>query len=216
MEQAQQKFMLQKFPKLKKAINARRNLAKCFRELDFYSKIPMTCDELRERLHSAEWTDDEWYSLREVSKKHVDLEIFLVEAEAGMKKRIDDENEGDSTRMQHQHEEVDLFLQDHVKNVWELGEEIRMRIQSGIGSSFDLAMENPSGLVALVEAVEHYESANVEYKAVHGEEAGQGQSLGFTNMRAFALKQLYQDFNSKAEELFQNVHESVSLNEREG
>lgn len=211
MEQAQQNFMLQRFPKLKKAINARRNLAKCFRELDFYSKIPVTCDELRDALHSAEWTENEWYSLRNVSKKHVDLEIFLVEAEAGMKKRIKDEKrQRSSGRMTYKHEEVDLFLQDHVKNVWELGEEIRMRIQSGIGGAFDLAMNNPSGMVALVEAVEHYESANFEYKAVHGEEAGKSQSLGFTNMRSSALKQLYQDFNLRAEEMFSQVHEAVS------
>eukprot|EP00980_Cylindrotheca_fusiformis_P031266 scaffold26097_cov108-Cylindrotheca_fusiformis.AAC.2 len=192
-----QKFMLTKYPKLKKAINARRNLARCFRELDFYSKIPITCDELREQLHSAEWTDDEWYSLREVSRKHVELEIFLVEAELGMKKRIDEElseaknNNGKHSHGNHSHnspyrpqlglpynhEEVDHFLQDHVKNVWELGEEIRMRIQSGIGSAFELTMQNPSGMVALVEAVEHYESANLEYKTVHGQEAGVQQTL---------------------------------------
>jgi hypothetical protein len=219
-----QKFMLTKYPKLKKAINARRNLARCFRELDFYSKIPITCDELREQLHSAEWTDDEWYSLREVSRKHVELEIFLVEAELGMKKRIDEElteaaAAGGGTRqsfrpqlgLPYNHEEVDTFLQDHVKNVWELGEEIRMRIQSGIGSAFELTMQNPSGMVALVEAVEHYESANFEYKTVHGQEAGVQQTLRFTNMRAFALKQIYQDFHARGEEMFNQVHESVSV-----
>ena len=48
---------------------------------------------------------------------------------------------------------VDEIIE-HVKNVWELGDEIRMRILSGIGSSFDLALNNPAGMVALVEAVE--------------------------------------------------------------
>ena len=86
-----QTFMLTKYPKLKKAINARRNLARCFRELDFYSQIPLTCDRLREDLHQAEWTDIEWSSLRDVSREHVELEIFLVEAESGMKKRIEEE-----------------------------------------------------------------------------------------------------------------------------
>jgi hypothetical protein len=218
VEQAK-KFMLTKYPKLKKAINARRNLARCFRELDFYSKIPITCDELRELLHSSEWTDDEWYSLREVSKRHVELEIFLVEAELGMKKRIDEETNGDGAGgrggytqggLPYDHNEVDKFLHEHVKNVWELGEEIRMRIQSGIGSAFELTMNNPAGMVALVEAVEHYESANLEYKTVHGEEAGENQSLRFTNMRAFALKQIYQDFHLRGEENFNQVYEAVS------
>jgi hypothetical protein len=38
-----QKFMLMRYPKLKKAINARRNLARCFCALDVYSQIPVTC-----------------------------------------------------------------------------------------------------------------------------------------------------------------------------
>ncbi|KAG7343804.1 exocyst complex component Sec6 [Nitzschia inconspicua] len=236
-----QTFMLTRYPKLKKAINARRNLARCFRELDFYSQIPLTCDRLREELHSAEWTEVEWSSLREVSREHVELEIFLVEAEAGMKKRIDEEaaenakgqtpgsmqdhrrasiNGGGSSGNRYQrhnsfipkggitnYEEVDNFLHEHVKNVWELGDEIRMRIMSGIGSAFELAMNNPAGLVALIEAVEVYETANEEYKTVHGEEAGSNQNLRFTDMRASALKQMYQDFELRGLEVFREVHE---------
>ena len=281
-----QTFMLTKYPKLKKAINARRNLARCFRELDFYSQIPLTCDRLREDLHQAEWTDVEWSSLRDVSREHVELEVFLVEAEAGMKKRIEEEileshgggnnNDGDggdfdNSRRSHlrqgknggrsgssrfggsrshmisssalgrlqNYEEVDNFLHEHVKNVWELGDEIRMRIMSGIGGAFDLATNNPAGLVALVEAVEVYESANEEYKSVHGEEtggsgsndgnddddneeksdphpnptkdaSGSDSNLRFTDMRASALKQLYQDFELRGMEVFREVHEEVS------
>jgi len=258
-----QTFMLTNYPKLKKAINARRNLARCFRELDFYSQIPLTCERLREDLHSAEWTDHEWSSLREVSREHVELEIFLVEAESGMKKRIEEEiregqqrsgepDEHDTSRLAHltraeqrnsasgnglsigstrlsklqNYEEVDNFLHEHVKNVWELGDEIRMRIMSGIGGAFELATNNPAGLVALVEAVESYEQANEEYKTVHGEEAGGkltgnekpqsyrtnnkgAQNLRFTDMRASALKQMYQDFELRGLEVFREVHEVV-------
>lgn len=230
-----QKFMLTRYPKLKKAINARRNLARCFRELDFYSQIPVTCDRLRDDLHSAEWTENEWNSLREVCREHVELEIFLVEAEAGMKKRIDEEAEEmrgqsvneprsrldlpksrsaymSSLKMPHNYDEVDNFLHEHVKNVWELGDEIRLRIRSGIGAAFDLAMNNPAAMVALVEAVEVYETAAEEYKTVHGEEAGQSSnSLRFTDMRASALKQIYQDFEMRGLEVFREVHESVSV-----
>lgn len=252
-----QTFMLTRYPKLKKAINARRNLARCFRELDFYSQIPLTCNRLREELHQAEWTEVEWSSLREVSREHVELEIFLVEAEAGMKKRIDEEaaetrtatsSSGGGDRgmgqtdhrrtsllgggasssgpnrdhnkgrpsflpngLPHNYEEVDNFLHEHVKNVWELGDEIRMRIMSGVGGAFELATNNPAGLVALVEAVEVYETANEEYKTVHGEEAGLNQSLRFTDMRASALKQMYQDFELRGLEVFREVHEVVSV-----
>ena len=224
VEQRSQTFMLTRYPKLKKAINARRNLARCFRELDFYAKIPLTCDRLRDELHSAEWTDNEWNSLRDVCREHVDLEIFLVEAEAGMKKRIDEERQDQdrsssgpggrssylSSKMtMHNHEEVDNFLHEHVKNVWELGDEIRVRIMSGIGTAFDLAMNNPAGMVALVEAVEVYETANEEYKTVHGEEAGSSQTLRFTDMRASALKQIYQDFESRGLEVFREVQDMV-------
>jgi hypothetical protein len=90
---ATNQFMLTKYPKLKQAINARRNLGRCFRELDFFSQIPSTCDRLREELHAGEWTAHEWSTLRSVCREHVELEIFLVEAEAGMKKRLQEEEQ---------------------------------------------------------------------------------------------------------------------------
>ena len=54
---------------------------------------------------------------------------------------------------------MDGFLDGHVQNVWELGEEIRMRIIAGMGDAFELSATNPAGMVALVEAVEVYERA---------------------------------------------------------
>jgi hypothetical protein len=219
-----QKFMLTRYPKLKKAINARRNLAKCFRELDFYSEIPLKCESLRDQLHGAEWSDEEWNSLRDVSREHVELEIFLIEAEDGMKKRIDEETpviDNDHVNAKrssyvpssvpHSYAEVDNYLHKHVKNVWELGDEIRLRIMSGIATAFDLAMNNPAGMVALVEAVEVYETANEEYRTVHGEEAGENQTLRFTDMRASALKQIYNDFEAKGLQVVQEVHDMVRV-----
>jgi Exocyst complex component Sec6 len=226
-------FMLTKYPKLKQAINARRNLARCFRELDFFAQIPSTCDRLREELHAGEWTVHEWSSLRSVAREHVELEIFLVEAEAGMKKRLYEEEAelskdnstgrkanrrasnsfGRSTFQQNglgnmasNNSLIDRFLEEHVQNVWELGDEIRLRLMSGISTAFDLAMNNPAGMVALVEAVEVYETANSDYKAVHGEEAGKrNQKLGFTDMRAAALAELYKDFESRGLDVFREL-----------
>lgn len=220
-------FMLTKYPKLKQAINARRNLARCFRELDFFAQIPSTCDRLREELQSCEWTTHEWSTLRSVCREHVELEIFLVEAEAGMKKRLDEEEETaqtattkqsrksrnkkfgrqafSNTGLRRDHELIDRFLQEHVQNVWELGDEIRMRIMSGIASSFELAMNNPGGMVALCEAVEVYQSANDDYKAVHGVEAGKSQTLRFTDMRAAALGELYKDFEARGLDIFREL-----------
>jgi Exocyst complex component Sec6 len=224
-------FMLTKYPKLKQAINARRNLARCFRELDFFAQIPSTCDRLREELHAGEWTVHEWSSLRSVAREHVELEIFLVEAEAGMKKRLNEEESEmnkDNTRptprrtnsifgrnafqqsgmsnMATNNSLIDRFLEEHVQNVWELGDEIRLRLMSGIGTAYDLAMNNPAGMVALVEAVEVYETANSDYKAVHGEEAGKrNQKLGFTDMRAAALAELYRDFETRGLDVFRDL-----------
>lgn len=221
-------FMLTKYPKLKQAINARRNLARCFRELDFFAQIPSTCDRLREELHAGEWTVHEWSSLRSVAREHVELEIFLVEAEAGMKKRLNEEEsefnkesmanknrrasssfgrnafqQSGMSNMATNNSLIDRFLEEHVQNVWELGDEIRLRLMSGISTAYNLAMSNPAGMVALVEAVEVYETANADYKAVHGEEAGKrNQKLGFTDMRAAALAELYRDFENRGLEVF--------------
>jgi Exocyst complex component Sec6 len=229
VEQTDQ-FMLTKYPKLKQAINARRNLARCFRELDFFAQIPSTCDRLREELHAGEWTAHEWSSLRSVAREHVELEIFLVEAERGMKKRLEGEGEQSkqskpsrrqsddanfgrnafrNSGINNSNALIDRFLEEHVSNVWELGDEIRLRIMSGIASSFDLALNNPAGMVALVEAVEVYETANDDYSAVHGEEAGQdshqSQTLRFTDMRAAALGELYKDFETRGLDVFREL-----------
>jgi hypothetical protein len=221
VEQTNQ-FMLTKYPKLKQAINARRNLARCFRELDFFSQIPHTCERLREELHAGEWTAHEWSTLRNVCREHVELEMFLVEAEAGMKKRLEEEGGGAKKSKQkdkfgrnslqnkmaivdNDDDLIDRFLSEQVENVWEMGDEIRLRIMSGIGTSFDLAMNNPAGMVALVEAVEAYETANEEYKTVHGEEAGRSQNLRFTDMRASALGELYKDFEARGLDVFREL-----------
>jgi hypothetical protein len=226
-EQQQQQFMLTKYPKLKQAINARRNLARCFRELDFFSQIPATCDRLREELHAGEWTAHEWSTIRSVCREHVELEIFLVEAEAGMKQRLErggnsaEERGSSRTKSRdlfgrqafansgmggnNNDDLIDRFLEDHVGNVWELGDEIRLRIMSGIATAFDLAMNNPAGMVALVEAVEVYEAANEEYRAVHGEEAGRSLTLRFSAMRPAALGELYKDFESRGLTVFREL-----------
>lgn len=225
-------FMLTKYPKLKQAINARRNLARCFRELDFFAQIPSTCDRLREELHAGEWTAHEWSSLRSVSREHVELEIFLVEAERGMKNRLEESEQTEKGRkgrrtsigdghfgsnsfrqsglggnLANNKVLIDRFLEEQVQNVWELGDEIRLRIMSGISAAFDLALNNPSGMVALVEAVEVYETANADYKAVHGEETGDNENLNlrFTDMRAAALAELYKDFETRGLEVFREL-----------
>lgn len=204
LQQANQ-FMLTKYPKLQQTVNARRNLARCFRELDFFHQIPGTCDRLREELHAGEWTAHEWSSLRSVCREHVELEIFLVEAEAGMKQQDSYRPRyarNAAMRGRQKEELVDKFLKEHVDNVWELGDEIRLRIMSGIATSFELAMNNPSGMVALVEAIEVYESANEEYKSVHGSEQAESQTLRFTDMRAAALGELYKDLETRSLNVF--------------
>ena len=201
-------FLLAKYPYLRKAINARRNINRCFRELDFFGHIPSTCERLRDDLNSGEYTEEEWTTIRNVSMEHVELEIMLVEAEDSMKSGAHSFNDA----------VVDTFLETHVQNVWELGDEIRMRILSGIGTAFELSKNNPSGMVALVEAVEVYERAaeTFEKKRDCGFGAtsnGGDNRLRFTDMRAAALEQLYQDFELRGVEMFRGVHEHVRYNQ---
>ncbi len=194
-------FLLAKYPYLRKAINARRNINRFFRELEFFSHIPSTCERLRDDLHGGEWTDEEWSTIRNVSMEHVELEVMLVEAEDSMKGGA--HNFNDAT--------VDNFLEAHVQNVWELGDEIRMRIISGVGSAFELSMNNPAGMVALVEAVEVYERAAETFEKKRSVDNANGNRLRFTNMRAAALEQLYQDFELRGVDMFRGIHEHVRI-----
>mmetsp|Transcript_17217 Transcript_17217/g.34525 ORF Transcript_17217/g.34525 Transcript_17217/m.34525 type:complete len:635 (+) Transcript_17217:1-1905(+) len=61
-------------------------------------------------------------------------------------------------------------------------------------------------MVALVEAVEVYERANDQYKSLHDENDMPNQTLHFTDMRAAALSQIYQDFELRGLEVFRGVH----------
>lgn len=224
----QDEFILKNCPRLRSIMNARRNLFTCFRDLEFFDQMPTTCNRLREELHSGEWTTDEWKTIRSVSMEHVELEILLIEAEAGMKARLKDE-QGEMSKFVGDHsnyssddthframerntyEAVDRFLSAHVTNVWELGDEIKMRIMSGLGSSFDLAKNNPADLVALVEAVEVYERAAEHYKALLYDDAKgkEFSKLRFTDMRASALKQLYEHFQTRGLDLFRTIQMRV-------
>ena len=51
-----------------------RNTIRCFGELDFASHVISTCDRLRDDLHSAEGTAEEWSTIRNVSMEHAKLE----------------------------------------------------------------------------------------------------------------------------------------------
>jgi len=226
-------MLLAEFPRLKRSINARRNIFRCFRELEFFSQIPTTCDRLREELHEGEWTDNEWKTIRNVCMEHVELEILLVEAEAGMKAWFDDTSEGgddddasapsilshntllkswknSNSSISSHYGVVDNFLSQYVKNVWELGGEILERILSGVGSAFEIALRDPAAMVALVESVEVYERAADQYKKVHANEdqstTGNRNRLHFTDMRAKALEKLYRDFECRGLEIFRTIH----------
>jgi len=234
-------FMLQHYPHLKNVSNARRNLQRCLRDLEFFSEIPSTCERLRDELHRCEWTETEWTTIRNVSMEHVELEILLIEAEAGMKARlngqfIDDSGSGgipdrgltrrisqqagmfDSTGQSLEH--IDRFLAPHVKNVWELGDEIRERLLGGVESAFDLAMHNPAGMVALVESVEVYERASEEYEAHSKTHAGVTssststsadlQGLHFTDMRSAALAQIFKMFELRCLTVFRHMQEMAA------
>jgi hypothetical protein len=98
----------------------------------------------------------------------------------------------------HNNDEVDRFLKEHVQTVVDLGDEIRFKMFSGIASAFDLAINSPESVVAIVESVEIYESANIDYQAVHG---GDGRdapaSLRFADVRNAALAELYKDIQAQ-------------------
>jgi hypothetical protein len=85
-------------------------------------------------------------------------------------------------------------LEEHVRIVWELGDEIKLRLLSGVGMTFDLALNNPAGMVALMEAVEMCEVTGEDYKAVYGDKHSHDERLHFTDMRRGTLEHIAKDF----------------------
>jgi hypothetical protein len=224
------------YPRLSKAINARRNLQRCFRELDFYCEIKERCDRLREELFSSEKMPHEWIVVRNVAREHVDMETLLIGAEAGIKRRIDEQHlrngmDDNSSRNRARsrrrfgsnrqkavvqtYNAVDMFLFDKVKSVGALGKEIQARINRGIGAAFQLAMEHPLGMEALtplVDAVELYETAQAEYWASEGNIGVVphiNQILEFTSVRGVALRHLYQHLGVRGFNVFQKTRQNV-------
>ena len=208
-------FLLADYPKLRCAIHARKNLFRCFRDLEFFANIPSTCTRLREELSSAEYTPHEYIAIRKVSMEHVDLEVMMVEADAGLRGKFGASGQGTEVVMgekevksnasdQNPHlKEVDAFLSGHQKNVASLGKEIRERVLAAIGSAYEMSLENPSGLVALVEAIETYEAAADEYAKKPDFDVKYG--VRFTKMRKDALKTLHNNFKKRCVDVFSNI-----------
>lgn len=218
---------LAQYPQLQHINNARHNLKECFQQMDRFHQIPVTCDRLRDLLHV---NYNKAMTVRTVSKSHVDMEIMLIQIEAGLKQRAQHAAKrakqqrrrraaGDDTaatlRIQQQirkkYDQVDNLLRGHVKNVWSLGDEIRRRIEATIGEAFDEAMDdstddkiNNKDLVALVDAINLYEIAPTYHEEAHG--------LHFTNMRSAALKKLHEHFEQYASQTFRKAHLMVSPN----
>ena len=92
----------------------------------------------------------------------------------------------------HNNDEVDRFLKEHVQTVVDLGNEIRLKMFSGIQTAMGLAVNSPESVVAIVESIEIYESANKEFQSVHGGDGKNApKSLRFSDIRNVALASLY-------------------------
>ena len=232
-EHGKHKFLLTHYPKLKTAIFARRNLHRCFRELEFFWDINSRCSRLRHDLNACEWKEHEWETIREVCREHVEMQLFLVEAETDLHRRMqeswehqseDDEEDYDhkgqkilkrqESTADENYEPINRFLQEHLATVWELGEEIERRVLSGVENALGLAGKKPAGMVALVEAVECYEDAADEFRRVHAGIdlsrqtgrylAGNKPLRSITEMRKKALQHIASDFEKKAIAQFDN------------
>ena len=206
--------LLANYPKLKQAHNARRNLKKCFQELElFYTQIPDTCQHLRLKLQTSRGDP---FAIRDVCSDCVDLEAFLLEVEVGMKLRTEKGiyqqqrwRRFDDTRLRqrilHNHNRINSFLFRRAKDVWDLVGEIRRAIIAGIGRTFERAMQNhPEELKALVEAVELHEALRGKFKTEHGKNPSR-----LVDIRCTALKHLNEYFEQRGIKVFWAEYERV-------
>jgi hypothetical protein len=95
---------------------------------------------------------------------------------------------------------VDRFLEDEVK----------LRTLSGVGMTFDLALNKPASMVALAEAVKFYEVAGEEYETVYGNQHSHDERLHFTDMRRGALENIVKDFEARGLKVFQVSRSSAN------
>ena len=88
------------YPKLQHISNARRNIKKCFQELDYFHEIPILCDKLKDDLQIVNDDNDKVLAsdyeydpitLSAASNDHVDMLICLAEIESALKNRMDDD-----------------------------------------------------------------------------------------------------------------------------
>jgi hypothetical protein len=216
---------LAKCPKLKRVNHARRNLKKCFQELEYYSEIPLLCERLREELRQWSGTIDPT-TLQCVSQDHVDLQVCLLETEAAFKHRMEEDTMQNyhrrrggaddnwlQQRRRNNHNQVKKFMHHRTRIVWEVGDGIRTKIMAGIGRAFDEAMVGrPEGLTAMIEAVELYETVHERVPVLKssGHYKNSGRSLGLVTMRPAALKQLFLHFELRGLQVFREVYQEVS------
>jgi len=211
-------FILAPYPKLQKMVWARRNIQRCFRDIDFFANISGMCEKLTDRLYVGEYTKDEWNNIRSVCMDHVEIEIQLVEAKTGLevlleqnkvskqKKIIRTSNK--SNNQLRNLDALEKFLTGHVKEVWEIGNEIQAKIKHGMTDVFELAVNNSAGMVALVESVEVYERAIEQFQTTMHSKRKHG--LEFTSMRSAALAELYDKFWDKGQNIFTIALEKAS------
>jgi len=210
---SQSQFLTSALGELREAISTPDDAFVHFCALDLFSDIRSILERLKHTLQTEDLTENNCCLVQSTCKEHLDLQILLVEADTEMKARLKEDRSllnndtnpfASESSLSATDEEVDKFLASFVNDVWELGEFIELTLLSRIGSFANLTLENPSAMKALIEAVEKYEVAIVEYQDYENQK--EKGSLKITSIKEAVIKQCRRDFESKSVDVFTTIH----------
>jgi len=211
-------YLLAGYDTMRDAINARKNLARCFTDLQNFANISTSCTKMHDSLSRAEYQRNEFIVLRDVATEYIALESMLLEAEAGLKESFgaDADMEKVLSRSQGKRRQklndIDDYLATPRRNVMSLGIEIKGKILPGFNDAFELAETNPAALVALVEAVERHVYTAEEYKPQEQKNNRCTDIIKrFSTMRDESKSILYRSFLERCHKIIAGKQRLVSL-----
>ena len=185
---------IRKYPPIvQSTVHARLNIGRVFTEVDYFNKIPETCDLLTTEL--AE-TEGDWEQVKDIVDDHVAMQSFLVGLAPAWLERAEDKRK------------VEAFLTPSIRAVRELGHHVRSKLLLGIGTAFGEG--NVDDVKCLVDAMQLYENEVEELNTANQPHVKIAQAIMVTGIKKIAMERILEDSDIRGHEVFQCFQEEAA------